>query len=234
MYIMPDYRKAVIYKLETGDDLYVGSTCNFAQRKYKHNLRINFKDTEIHCTNKLYNTIRENGEWKMTPIKEFPCESKLQLTIEEEKCRKELGATLNSQCCGTGIDCQDEKQYNKHYRLQNREKLQQYEKERREQQNKEQIREYMKQYYQDNKEKITEDTKQYREQNKEQIRERNKQYHQNNKEKISERNKQYHQNNKEKILERNNQKNECPICGSVVARIGMARHKRSAKCKAHI
>ena len=174
MYIMPDYRKAVIYKLETGDDLYVGSTCNFAQRKYKHNLRINFKDTEIHCTNKLYNTIRENGEWKMTPIKEFPCESKLQLTIEEEKCRKELGATLNSQCCGTGIDCQDEKQYKK----------QLYE------QNKEQNCERNKQYYQENKEKMCEQMKHYREQNKEKISERNKQYNEQNKDHIREQRKQ--------------------------------------------
>jgi predicted GIY-YIG superfamily endonuclease len=115
MYIMPDYTKAVIYKIETGGELYVGSTCNFTQRKYQHNSAVNFKEY-CHCTAKLYNTIRENGEWRMTPIKEFPCESKLQLTIEEEKCRKELGATLNTHCCGTGIDCQDEKQYSKqHY-----------------------------------------------------------------------------------------------------------------------
>jgi len=171
MYIMPDYRKAVIYKIETGDDLYIGSTCNFTKRKYQHNIRINFKDTENHCNNKLYNTIRENGEWKMTPIKEFPCESKLQLTIEEEKCRKELGATLNSHCCGTGIEHQDIKQYKKHY-------------------------------YQKNRDKTLEKMKHYQ------------------------------QENKEKISERKAQNIECSICGSVVSYSHMARHKRSAKCKA--
>ena len=94
---MPDYSKAVIYKLETGSELYVGSTCNFTQRKYYHNRAVNFKGS--HCNVKLYNTIRQNGEWSITPIKEFSCENKTQLVIEEEKWRKELGATLNSHWC---------------------------------------------------------------------------------------------------------------------------------------
>jgi len=208
---MPDYSKAVIYKIETGDDLYVGSTCNFTKRKYEHNRAVNFKSN--HCTTKLYNTIRENGEWKMTPIKEFPCESKLQLTIEEEKCRKELGASLNTYCCGTGIEAQDKKQYNKQHYEKNIERV--------------------KQYHQDNKEKINERHKQYHQDNKEKINERQKQYHQDNKEKINERHKQYHQDNKEKIRERDAQKIECPICGSVVRKDYMKKHQRSAKCKAH-
>jgi len=118
---MPDYTKAVIYKIETGGELYVGSTCNFTQRKHAHNKCVKFQGR--HCISKLYNTIRENGEWKMTPIKEFPCESKLQLTIEEEKWRIELGATLNTKCCGTGIETQDKKQYKKQYQEQNKEQI---------------------------------------------------------------------------------------------------------------
>jgi len=144
MYIMPDYSKAVIYKIETGDDLYIGSTCNFTQRKYYHNRAVNFKGS--HCNAKVYNTIRENGgEWKITPIKEFPCESKLQLTIEEEKCRKELGATLNTYSCGTGIEMNgNKKHYDKQYGKQYRE------------QNKEKISEKSKKYYENNKQKICE------------------------------------------------------------------------------
>jgi hypothetical protein len=227
MYIMPDYSKAVIYKIETGGELYVGSTCNFTQRKYQHNSAVNFKSS--HCNAKVYNTIRENGEWRMTPIKEFPCESKLQLTIEEEKCRKELGATLNTNCCGTGIETQDKKQYSKQHYEKNIERVKQYHKD-----NKEKINERHKQYHQDNKEKINERDKQYREQNKEKIRERQKQHYQDNKDKICEKSKKYYEKNKQKIDERNGQKIECSICGSIVRKSDMARHKRSAKCKAHI
>lgn len=199
---MPDYRKGVIYKIETGGELYVGSTCNYTKRKYTHNRAINFKGSN--CNAKLYNTIRENGgEWRMIPIKEFPCESKLQLTIEEEKWRKELGATLNSHWCY----CTDV--------------------ERREKKSK-----THKQYYQDNKEKISEQGKQYREQNKEKISERDKHYYEKTRDKRLQKVKQYSQENKEKISERQNQKIECPICGSMVSYRHMARHKRSAKCKA--
>jgi len=198
---MPDYSKGVIYKLETGGQLYVGSTCNFTKRKYEHKQKVNLKGRG--CNAKVYNTIRENGEWKMTPIKEFPCENKTQLVIEEEKCRKELGATLNSQQCY----CTDDEIREK--------KL-----------------ETDKQYYQVNKEKLIEQAKQYREQNKEKIREKNKENYQKNKEQICEQKKHYHQNNREKILEQNKQKSECPICGSVVTRKCMVRHQRSKKCKA--
>lgn len=151
---MPDYSKAVIYKIETCGQLYVGSTCNFTKRKYQHKCAINFKSRE--CNAKLYNTIRENGEWNMTPIKEFPCENKLQLTIEEEKCRKELGATLNSQCCGTGLS---RTEYNKQLYENNKEKISEQSKQYREQ-NKEKIREKKKQYHQNNREKILERNKQ--------------------------------------------------------------------------
>ncbi len=149
---MPDYSKAVIYTIETGDDLYVGSTCNFTQRKYQHNKSVNFE--HWHCTSKLYNTIRENGEWNMMPIKEFPCENKTQLLIEEEKWRKELGATLNSHWCY--ITDAEILQKRREYR----------------EQNKEHIREHKRQYNEKNKDKIFEYGKQYREQNKEHIREK--------------------------------------------------------------
>jgi len=152
MYIMPDYSKAVIYKIETGDDLYVGSTCNFTKRKYYHNRAVNFKSSN--CNAKVYNTIRENGEWKMTPIKEFPCENKTQLVIEEEKWRKELGASLNSHWCY--ITDAEIFQKRREYKEQNKEK----------------IREHKKQYNEQNKEKIREQSKQFREQNKERIREK--------------------------------------------------------------
>jgi phage-related protein len=97
---MPDYSKGLIYTIKTGNSVYVGSTTNFTKRKYRH--KINIKTDNAN----LYKTIRENGgEWDMKPYKEFPCENKTQLTIEEERVRCELNADLNmKQCYGLNIE----------------------------------------------------------------------------------------------------------------------------------
>ena len=96
-----DYSKSVIYKIEHIDNpelVYVGSTTNFINRKCKHKNACkneNNKDYNI----KLYHMIREHGNWesfKIMIICEFPCNSKTELLIEEEKHRKELQASLNS------------------------------------------------------------------------------------------------------------------------------------------
>lgn len=98
---MPDFKKAMIYKLYKviwENDLppkimmYVGSTSNFINRKYLHKI-----DSETK-TSLLYKTIRENGgfdAWTMEKIKDFPCDNKIQLLIEEDKCIKALGGNLN-------------------------------------------------------------------------------------------------------------------------------------------
>ena len=101
---MPDYSKTIIYKIchNTKPDLiYVGSTTNFTKRRNQHKSRSqnpNDKEHDIH----KYKMIRENGGWNefsMSPIKEFPCKSKMESMIEEEKCRLELKATLNKNKC---------------------------------------------------------------------------------------------------------------------------------------
>lgn len=109
--------------------------------------------------------IRVNGGWdafEMKPVKEYPCENKIQLTIEEERIRKEMNAKLNSQRAYTTIV--ERKEYiNEYY-----------------QQHKEEKKEYREQ----NKEIIFERKKKYREQNKEKIAEKKKQYYQLNRDKI--------------------------------------------------
>jgi len=96
-----DYSKAVIYKIEHMENpelLYVGSTTDFIRRKQQHkNICNNNNHKKYNC--KVYEMIRANDGWesfKIMIIKEFPCESKIELVIEEEKHRKELQATLNS------------------------------------------------------------------------------------------------------------------------------------------
>ena len=165
---MADYSKSIIYTIRSKDNLYVGSTVNFRSRKNSHKNCI-YNENSLKYNINLYKTIRENdGEWDMQPYSKFSCNSKLELTIEEEKVRQLLKADLNSKSCGTG--CSTKKEYMK----------QLYE------QNKDEIKERHKQYYEQNKDEIKQYQEQYREQNKDEA----KQYYQRNKDKINEKNKQ--------------------------------------------
>ena len=100
-----DYGKGLIYKIKCLDpkirDIYVGSTLNEVARRKAH---------KSDCTNPkskkynifVYQFIRDNGDWenwKLCPIKLYPCNSKLELRMEEEKMIEELEefTTLNRQ-----------------------------------------------------------------------------------------------------------------------------------------
>jgi len=96
-----DYSKSVIYTIIHVNDTslnYVGSTTSFVDRKKNH--KKDCKSSQF----KLYVMVRDNGGWDnfiMKPYKVFPCNSSIELHIEEERCRIELNATLNSQRCYT-------------------------------------------------------------------------------------------------------------------------------------
>ena len=74
-----DYKKVLIYKLVCDDltvnDLYLGHTTDFTNRKRKHksnSLNTNYKD--YNC--KVYKMIRDNGgwnNWSMIEIEKYPC-----------------------------------------------------------------------------------------------------------------------------------------------------------------
>ena len=138
---MPDYSKSVIYTIRSKDNIYVGSTVNFRSRKNEHKSCItNEKRKEYNY--KLYKTIRRNdSEWDMQPHSIFPCVSKLELTIEEERVRQLLTADMNSHSCGTGLTMSE---YMKQYREQNRDE----------------INEKMKQYREQNRDEINEKQRQ--------------------------------------------------------------------------
>jgi len=93
-----DYSKAIVYLIECKTDPtlnYIGSTTNYIQRNSQHKTSVNSQNKHNYL---LYKTIRENGgwdNWVMRPIKEFPCETKIQLLIEENKMIKEIETTLN-------------------------------------------------------------------------------------------------------------------------------------------
>lgn len=167
-----DYKKAVIYSIVSKTDetlLYIGSTTDFRKRKNKHKSDCN---TETYLT-PVYLMIRTNGGWDafdMKPVKEFPCENKIQLVIEEERIRKEMNANLNSR--KAYVTKEEEKESNKEYHHQYKEKRKElYEqnkdeinKKRKETDtlNREKLNDYAREYLQKNRDKINQQRRENR------------------------------------------------------------------------
>jgi hypothetical protein len=117
---MPNYQQSIIYKICCKDleiqDIYIGSTTNFKQRKYRHKSNLN-KGKNYN----IYNFIRDNGgwdNWEMVLIKEFKCNTKLELFSEERKTIEEFNPTLNSIL--PNRNCKERKQTEK-YKIKDRE-----------------------------------------------------------------------------------------------------------------
>ena len=125
-----DYSKAVIYSIVCKTDetlLYVGSTTEFTKRKSAHKTDcINENSGKHNCP--VYVMIRANGGWdnfNMTPVKEFPCNNKIQLVIEEERLRQEMNANLNTLRAYRSLEVhkKEMKEWNEQYRKDNAEQL---------------------------------------------------------------------------------------------------------------
>jgi hypothetical protein len=83
----------IIQHIEKTELIYIGSTKNYRKRKNDH------KRCSIDSIVKLYVMIRENGGWDMfeiRPIKLVSCNNSMEAKIEEEKCRIEYKANMNS------------------------------------------------------------------------------------------------------------------------------------------
>jgi len=169
---MPDYSKSIIYTIRSRDNVYVGSTIDFRSRKNQHKGCI-YNENSAKYNGKIYKTIRGNNhEWDMQPYSQYPCNSKMELTIEEERVRQHLKADLNSQSCGTGLIGKED--YQKQYRAQHKDKAKQYRDE----------------YYKGNKDKLNEYQKQYNDQHKDELKQYHEQYREEHKDKIREQKKQ--------------------------------------------
>jgi hypothetical protein len=151
-----DYSKSIIYSIVSKTDetlLYVGSTTDFIKRKASHKSITNNVNSNRYNL-QLYIMIRANGGWDafdMKPVKEYPCENKIQLTIEEERIRKEMNANLNT--LRAHITKEEMVEVKKVYKMLHKEK----------------IAEQNKEYYHQNKEQYFENTKRYREENRDKI-----------------------------------------------------------------
>jgi len=97
-----DYSNTIIYKIFCKDaainDVYVGHTTNFVQRKQSHkDCCINIKSPNHNC--KVYQVIRANGgwnNWKMDIINFFDCKDHYEARKKEQEYFISLNATLNS------------------------------------------------------------------------------------------------------------------------------------------
>jgi len=162
-----DYSKSMIYKLCCKDsnitDIYIGSTTNFKNRKYKH------KYNSINGKGECYNTykyqfIRDNGgfkNWDMILIENVNVDNKRDLEKIERDYIDKLKPSLNIYKPYSTIKEKRKvkKEYDKVYRQENETEIKEQRKEHYEK-NKTEINEYKKQYYEKNKTEINEKRKQ--------------------------------------------------------------------------
>lgn len=97
-----DYTKSIIYKLCCKDllinDIYIGHTTNFNDRKKRHKYNCNNENEKRHNLY-VYQFIRNNGgwdNWVMIKIEDYPCNNKLDVEKREREFIELYKATLNS------------------------------------------------------------------------------------------------------------------------------------------
>jgi hypothetical protein len=168
---MPDYSKAIVYKLCCKDvqikEIYIGSTCNFSRRKCAHKTICNNENDQSYNL-KVYQFIRDNGGfgfWDMIQVEAYPeCANKRELEQYERYHIEELKPALN--CNIPNRTC-------KEYHCDNKKIILERQKKYREQ-NKNKILEINKKYYEHNKQIIAEKHKGYYEKNIDKILEQKK------------------------------------------------------------
>tara|TARA_R110000823_G_C15665985_1_gene472610 strand:- start:163 stop:591 length:429 start_codon:yes stop_codon:yes gene_type:complete len=113
---MVNYQDSFIYKICCKDltiqDIYIGSTTNFKQRKRQHK-NCCTKEGNLHYNERKYKFIRDNGgwdNWDMILIKNVSCESRLELNRIERESYEEYEPTLNNQ-----VPSRSKKEYKKEF-----------------------------------------------------------------------------------------------------------------------
>ena len=170
-----DYSKTIIYKIEhiENDNLvYVGHTTNWDKRKTAHKyICKNEKDKKHNL--KLYQMIRENGNWelfKMIEVEKYSCKDKREAERRENEVMKKLKANMNS--------------------------LRSF---RTDEEKKKETKLYKNDYYNIHKDIIIEKQKVYNETRIDSLKSYKKEYNENNKEKLREQKKIWYEKNKERV-----------------------------------
>ena len=152
-----DYKKGLIYKICCADtgikDIYIGSTTDFVDRKYKHKKSYT-KPYDTNHNYYVYQFMRENGgwdNWRMILIEKYPCNDKTELRQREQYWIDLLEPTLNK--CRAYSSHEDVLIRKSEYNMVNRDTL----------------NEYKLQYYKDNKELLNQQMKEWYIKNKKDI-----------------------------------------------------------------
>ena len=144
-----DYKNGKIYKIwnDVDDELYVGSTTQPLSKR----MNVHRAYARGGKNQRIYKHMRGCGidNFKIELIEYYPCETKEELLKREGHWIRKIG-TLNMNRAYTTDE--EKKEYQKEYREQNKEKMQEYQKE------------YQKEYKENNKDKIKEYNKNYNKQ----------------------------------------------------------------------
>jgi hypothetical protein len=223
---MVNYGNSIIYKLcckiTTITDIYIGSTTRKHRRKCAHKTDCN-NSNNPNYKSYLYQFIRENGtfnNWDMIEIEQYKAQDKGDLLKRERYWIELLRPSLNQLMpIRTPEEIKSlQQEYNKEYRVVNRDKL----------------LDYCKTFYKNNKEKYQEYKKEYNILNRQNIKERNTQYRILNKEKITIKEKEWKNKNKDKVNKQREEKYGCKIicdCGTEIRKDSIYKHKTSKKHK---
>ena len=90
------YSNAIIYRIDTIDGLYIGSTIHYQTRKaeHKHNL---YNESRKDFKFQVYKNIRKNnGIYVISIYKPYPCNNSIELRKEERRVADELKSNLNT------------------------------------------------------------------------------------------------------------------------------------------
>jgi len=156
-----DLSNSIIYHIRFIDSkvvVYVGSTCNFPNRKRAHNYRC-YDENNTKFNLPIYQYIRANGGmdcFEIVPISFHNLSNKSELLVLEQTEMDKYTTLQNKYKASSG--CETKQEYNTQYRTEHREH----------------INERKKQHYVENREQILDQKKQYNIDNKEQIAEKGK------------------------------------------------------------
>ena len=224
-----DYTQTTIYKICCNDtsitDIYVGSTTNFANRKYGHKTSCNTSTTPNHNLN-VYKFIRTNGgwnNWSMLQIENIKCKDKREALIREKYWIEILKPKLNINNPYTSVE---EKVVQKNDWYENNKDSILEKAKNNYEENKEQKIKYQTQYAQENKEKISEYHKEYRKLNKETLAEKTKIYREEHKEEARISQKEWREKNKEILNAKQGEIVNCE-CGHQYTFGNRSRHFQS-------
>ena len=128
---MTNYTQSCIYKIASKDpainDIYIGSTCNFIKRRYKHKSCCNNPNANEY-NYYVYRFIRNNGGWcnfNLYIIEQFNCTSKIQKEQVERAWIEQLKPSLNKRVPANYQmgDVFSKSEYDMGYRSENKEAI---------------------------------------------------------------------------------------------------------------